>query len=98
MSDLDSMDHLVNVVGLCSVPKDSWTAEDHRVLREAREFIQNHHQKEKKFESEDETRGASTPGKSGEGESCSDFDGEVPANGDLVEEGFESPPEPGEAT
>jgi len=40
MSEADATSYLTLVIGLCQTPRELWTSEDHRILREAREYIQ----------------------------------------------------------
>jgi hypothetical protein len=37
-----SLGHLLRVIGLCQTPRESWTPEDTKAFREAREFVQLH--------------------------------------------------------
>ena len=34
------LEHLLKVIGLCQTPRESWTPEDTKAFREAREFVQ----------------------------------------------------------
>jgi len=33
-------EHLIRVLGLCQLPSDLWSEDDHMALREAREYVQ----------------------------------------------------------
>lgn len=72
----DALHYLTRVIGLCQTPHDMWTDEDRRILREAREFIQQQ-QEETNLESKCEEKGSSPVGPSGQGENSETTDGEV---------------------
>lgn len=91
MNESEALKHLVRVIGLCQVPRDQWTTEDNKTLREARGFIQEQQKKEQELESENETGSGDAPGPSGEGKDSEESTGEVPADGDTLEEGPEHP-------
>jgi len=58
----DAMTHLIRIIGLCQTPRESWTSEDSRLLKEAREFIQKH--REDRSERQREETSSATTGNS----------------------------------
>jgi hypothetical protein len=41
MSDLKkALEYLTQTIGLCHTPREQWSDTDHRIYREAREFVQ----------------------------------------------------------
>ena len=59
----EGLKHLIRVIGLCQTPRDSWSEEDNRALREARDYIQERRKeysesKSEEASSEDASRGS----------------------------------------
>jgi hypothetical protein len=58
MSDAVTMAHLLRVVVLCQTPRETWTPEDTRAFREAREFVQRYREESGEGKREEANVGA----------------------------------------
>ena len=96
MTECRAVHHLIQVVGLCQVPRDQWSPEDSRILREAREFIQHH--KESRSESQQATGSGTSSGPVEQRQDGQEVDGEIPEDGRSIEKGCERLEKYGEET
>lgn len=91
MSDPEdtAFDHLVGIMGLAGLPRESWSDHDAQVLNDARKFVQLKRRatSEGKFEEASgiSARGARSP------EGCQEAESGVREEGVPLEEGAEDP-------
>ena len=90
----DAVQHLIRVIGLCQTPRESWTSEDTRAFREAREYVQKN--REDSSEGKREETSSATPGEPAKQPDTGAPEGGVSGEGVSVEEGAERAPDPEE--
>jgi hypothetical protein len=90
MSDAVTMAHLLRVVVLCQTPRETWTPEDTKAFREAREFVQKY--REETGEGKREEAGSGAFGNTTEGTNFESTQGRVCSEGIPVEERAERAP------
>jgi hypothetical protein len=88
----DAIQHLIRVIGLCQTPRESWTVEDTRVLREAREFVQKNREGRDNSESKRSETSSAPPGDIAQQPDSVPAEGGVSGEGVPVKEGTEGTP------
>ena len=82
--------HLIRVIGLCQTPRDLWSEEDNRALKEAREYVQQ--QRSDSSESKRAQAGPGAVGNPAEDEGTDEVERGVQQKGVPLEEGTSATP------
>lgn len=85
--DDEGLEHLIRVVGLCQTPRDSWSEEDNRALREARKYVQSN--RKEPSESTSAKADSRDPREGSQKQEGQASEGKVSEEGLPVEEGAE---------
>jgi len=90
--DEKGLKHLIRVLGLCQTPRDSWSEDDNRALREAREYVQT--KRKDISEGKHKETGSGDVGEGPKEQDALPPEDGVREEGVLVEEGGEGTHEP----